>query len=85
MLSRAKQQSIRKRLQRLAGDLGSEASALDDGITKSMEQMDYLQSAANLTSHPALREKFSMQLEIVRTKKESDYAESCELKSDVVR
>ncbi|MEO9363519.1 MAG: hypothetical protein ABI348_06415 [Nitrososphaera sp.] len=84
MLSRARQQSIRKRLQKLAGDLESEASVLDDEIMKSMEQMDYLQSKASLASSPALKEKFRMQLEIVRAKKESDYAESCELKSDIV-
>lgn len=82
-LGRARLESTKKKFQRLVDDLEQEASALDYGIMKYLEEMDYLENKIILTSYPPLKEEFKTRLDVVKAKKESDYAKSRELKSEI--
>lgn len=50
---------------------------------KYVAEMDHLQNQIILTSYLPQKEKFRMQLEITRTKKELDYSRYCEVKSEI--
>jgi predicted RNase H-like nuclease (RuvC/YqgF family) len=82
-LGRVRLESTKKKFQRLIDDFEQEASALDYGIMKYIEEMDHLENKIILTSYPPMKQEFKTRLEIVKAKKESDYTKSRELKSEI--